>query len=180
MKKLMFLLMLILLIPTAGAQTVHAPSFTLADANGNSITLPAKQNGVDIYLFWATWCPYCKALMPHLQSMQIEYGENVRVYALHIRDDEDPIAFMSEQGYDFILLPEADPVMALYGVKPIPALFLVDASGDIRFNLYETIFDDSHEAGNMGHKKKASRRAPYWAANIRQSIDQLLAEAVND
>ena len=173
----MLLLMLNFLMPTACAETNHAPSFTLADANGNSITLPGKQDGVDIYLFWATWCPYCKALMPHLQSMQIEYGEKIRIYALHIRDDEDPVAFMAEQGYDFILLPEADPVMALYGVKPTPALFLVDAAGSIRFNLYKTVFDDHQEAENMGHKKKASRRAPFWAASIRQSIDQILAEA---
>ncbi|MCP5091039.1 MAG: redoxin domain-containing protein, partial [Gammaproteobacteria bacterium] len=24
-----------------------------------------------ILLFWATWCPYCKALMPHLQSIRL-------------------------------------------------------------------------------------------------------------
>jgi hypothetical protein len=32
-------------------------------------------------LFWATWCPYCKALMPHVQSNLDEYGKQVRVVA---------------------------------------------------------------------------------------------------
>jgi len=52
--------------------------------------------------------------MPHLQSIQIEYGDDVRVYALQIRDDEDPVAFMEEHGYNFILLPSADAVMEPY------------------------------------------------------------------
>ena len=149
---------------TAFAETTPAPSFTIADATGKNISLPSKRDGVDIYFFWATWCPYCKALMPHLQSMQIEYGDNVRIYALHIRDDEDPVEFMADSGYDFILLPDADPVMELYGVKPTPAVFIVDKNGVIRLNLYETIFDSSDEDKELGHRKKAARRAPYWSA----------------
>ena len=67
--------------------------------------------------------------MPHLQSMQIEYGDRLRIYALHIRDDEDPRAFMARYDYDFILLPDADPVMAAYGVSSTPGLFIVDGRG---------------------------------------------------
>jgi len=177
MKMLLLSLMLIVLVPTSRAETPESPSFTLADAAGNEVTLPAKQDGVEIYLFWATWCPYCKALMPHLQSIQIEYGNDVRVYALHIRDDEDPVAFMQEQGYDFVLLPEADPVMELYGVRPTPAVFLVDSRGVIRFNLYKMIFEDNAEYRELNHRQKSARRAPYWAAAIRRELDQILHEA---
>ena len=118
-----------------------APAFSISDAEGTEHKFPGNHEGVEIYLFWATWCPYCKALMPHLQSIQIEYGDAVRIYALHIRDDEDPGAFLDKQGYDFILLPSADPVMKPYGVVASPALFLVDRKGNIRLNLYELIFD---------------------------------------
>jgi len=135
----------------------------------------APQAFVDIFFFWASWCPYCKALMPHLQSMQIEYGADVRVYALNIRDDEDPVEFMQEQGYDFIVLPNADPVMGLYGVKPTPAVFLVDQNGTIHFNLYEMLFNDSADFKALGHRQRAGQRAPYWAAEIRRITDQILA-----
>lgn len=162
------------------ADSTTAPTFALADASGNEVALPSGQDGVEIYLFWATWCPYCKALMPHLQSIRIEYGEDVRIYALHIRDDEDPVAFMQANGYEFILLPEADEVMELYGVRPTPGLFLVDSEGAIRFNLYKLVFDNSKEAETLGHRQKAARRAPYWAAAIRGKIDQILLEASGD
>ena len=161
--------------PRAFAETITAPSFTAKDAAGNEVSLPSGQGGVDVYLFWATWCPYCKALMPHLQSILVEYGDDVRVYALQIRDDEDPVAYMQEYGYDFVLLPHSDDVMDLYGVRSTPAVFLVDQRGTIRFNLYEMIFNDSEEYKALGNRQKSARRAPYWAAAIRSRIDEIIA-----
>jgi len=177
MKTILLSVALALLAPLANAELPKAAEFTLADAAGHTVNLPRQHEGVDVYLFWASWCPYCKALMPHLQSMRIEYGDAVTIYALNIRDDEDPRVFMQEAGYDFTLLPNADPVMGLYGVKSIPALFLVDGQGFIHFNLYETIFDNSQEPASISHGKKAARRAPYWSAEVRRKIDQMLAEA---
>ena len=56
-----------------------------------------------IVLFWATWCPYCRALMPHLQSILDEYGEQVEVIALNIREDEDPVEYLDRFGFQFRL-----------------------------------------------------------------------------
>jgi len=168
------MLALVLVAPQTFAGEDTAPSFTLADAAGNDITLPSKKPGVDMYLFWASWCPYCKALMPHLQSIQIEYGDDVRIYALQIRDEEDGAAFMQEYGYDFVLLPDADAIMELYGVRSTPAVFVVDQGGTIHFNLYEMFFNDSPEFKALGNRQKSNRRAPYWAAEIRHVIDQVL------
>ena len=170
-------LLLAVLAQQSFAQNPAAPEFTLPNAEGKQVTLPRTHDGVDIYFFWASWCPYCKALMPHLQSMGIEYGDDVTIYALNIRDDEMPESFMLERGYDFIVIPEADPVMELYGVRPTPALFLVDGKGRIRFNLYDMVFSDNSEYKSMSHGKKAARRAPYWSAEIRQKIDQILTES---
>lgn len=169
-------LALALITSQAFANNPTAPSIKLEDVAGNEVTLPSKQPGVDIYLFWATWCPYCKALMPHLQNIQNEYGDDVRIYALQIRDDQDPQPFMQEHGYDFVLLPHADETMALYGVRSTPAVFLVDEDGSIRFNLYEMIFNDSAEFKAQRHGQKAAQRAPYWSAEIRRIIDQVLEE----
>jgi cytochrome c biogenesis protein CcmG/thiol:disulfide interchange protein DsbE len=194
MRRALLTLFLALSVQHSEAQEVAAPAFTLANAAGEQVTLPSAHDGVDIYFFWASWCPYCKALMPHLQSMRIEYGEDgpgqpldgfpvspsVTIYALNIRDDEDPEHFMAERGYDFVVIPEADSIMELYGVRSTPGLFVVDGKGRIRLNLYEMIFDDNSEYKALSHGKKAGRRAPYWSAEIRRTIDNILNESKDD
>lgn len=174
------LLVLALLAPLSHAQETAAPAFTLANADGEQVTLPRLHDGVDIYFFWASWCPYCKALMPHLQSMRIEYGDDITIYALNIRDEDMPENFLAERGYDFILLPEADAVMPLYGVRATPGLFVLDGKGNIRFNLYDVVFNDSDEFKALSHGKKAGQRAPYWVAEIRMVIDQVLSESKDE
>ncbi len=174
-KKILLSPLLLLLAAAAFAQT-PAPAFELKDAGGTEVSLPSHQAGVDIYLFWATWCPYCKALMPYLQAIKQDYGDSVRVYALDIRDDDgNPRAFMARQGYDFTLLPKADPVMPLYGVRTTPGLFLVDARGDIRFNLYKHMTPANGAAAATNSRQKAARLAPFWAKQIRQAIEAILA-----
>ena len=83
-----------------------SPDWTLTTADGVALTLSetvAEQPVV--LLFWATWCPYCKALMPHLQSIRLEHGDDVKILALHFNDDKgDPVAFIRDKGYDFTLL----------------------------------------------------------------------------
>lgn len=175
MRRMLIALILALLTHTGFAQDNAAPAFTLPDSDGEQLTLPRKHAGADIYFFWASWCPYCKALMPHLQSMRVEYGDAITIYALNIRDEDMPELFMLEHDYDFVLVPEADSVMPLYGVQAVPALFVVDGEGVIRFNLYDMVFNDNSEFKALGHGKKAERRAPGWAAAIRQSIDRVLS-----
>ena len=59
-----------------------------------------------------------------MQSMRIEHGDDgpgqpldgfpvspsLTIYALNIRDDEDPEQFMAEHSYDFVVIPEADSI----------------------------------------------------------------------
>ena len=180
MQKVLLTLILALSVQHSEARQPVAPAFTLTNAAGEQVTLPRAHDGLDIYFFWASWCPYCKALMPHLQSMRIEHGEDVTIYALNIRDDEDPEQFMAERGYDFVVIPGADSIMELYGVRSTPGLFVVDGEGRIRFNLYEVIFDDGSEYKALSHGGKAGRRAPYWAAETRRTIDKILNESQGD
>ncbi|MDT8410491.1 MAG: TlpA disulfide reductase family protein [Wenzhouxiangellaceae bacterium] len=157
-------------------QAPQAEPFTLADASGQVLDLPGDQSGVGIYLFWASWCPYCRALMPHLQSLQDEFGDRVTIYALNFRDQQDPRTYMAEHGFDFVLLPEADQVAADWGVQGTPGLFLVDGQGRIRFNLYDVLADNPPGFEDLSHSQRAQRRGPFWAARIRESLDSILTQ----
>lgn len=152
-------------------------SFTLTDASGAERTLPAEQQGVGLYLFWATWCPYCKALMPHLQSIEDEYGDRVTVYALNFRDRNDPREYIDAQGFDFVLFPDAGDVAERWGARATPALYIVDETGEVRFDLYEVLTENPPGYEEMSHTQRAARRAPFWAARIRETLDEILGDA---
>jgi thiol-disulfide isomerase/thioredoxin len=156
-----------------------APDWRLATANGDSVRLSqeVKEQPVIVF-FWATWCPYCKALMPHIQSMRLEYGEDIKILALTINDKKgDPVAFIEDAGYDFTVLPDGDGVAELYEIHGTPGVILVDGDMKMRFDLRELpAYDPPPSGEKISHGKKAAYKAPYWAAAMRKAIDAVLDE----
>lgn len=169
----------LLLASIAAAETRVAPDWTLQSAAGEKVTLSrAVAERPVVLLFWATWCPYCKALMPHLQSIALEYGDRIEVLAIHFRDDDgDPVGFVRDAGYDFTLLTEGNEVAELNGIWSTPGVLIVDTDRVVRFDLYALPRPELPEgADSASHSRKAGFRAPYWAAEIRRSLDAVLAE----
>jgi thiol-disulfide isomerase/thioredoxin len=165
----------------AAEQTAYnwqPPAFVAKTAAGMPFQYPADLQGPTIVLFWASWCPFCKALMPHLQSIIDEYNYEIRVLALNIREDEDPVEFLKEYGYEFLLVPEAEEIAESWGVKGTPGLYLADQSGKVVFNLRaipKNAYPPERFANNEELKmyQKAARGAPFWAAHLRKAIDRL-------
>jgi len=176
-----FLLFLLLLQGIALADdAVVAPDWTLVSAEGDSVRLSDEvQDQAVVLLFWATWCPYCKALMPHLQSLVLEHGDDIKVLAINFKEkDGDPVAYMRDTGYDFTVLPDGDDVAADYQVYGTPGVIIVDQKRNIRFDLQSLPrLDPPASRQPASHKRKAAYRAPYWAAEIRKSTDEVLRES---
>ncbi len=109
--------------------------WTLTSATGKDINFyKDSANRISIILFWATWCPYCKALMPYLQQVADEYrGEAVNFYALNVWEDGEPVKFMRENGFTFTLLLRADYIAKDYGIKGTPGLLVVDKDHRVRY-----------------------------------------------
>jgi thiol-disulfide isomerase/thioredoxin len=156
-----------------------APDWTLDTADGRPVNLQQEvREQTTIIFFWATWCPYCKALMPHLQSIRLEYGDDVEIIAISIKEDGDPVAFVANAGYDFTLLPEGDDVAELYGVTGTPGVFIVDQDRTIQFDLRSLPRIDPPATGKpVSNGRKAAYRAPYWAAEIRKHLDTVFRKA---
>lgn len=160
------------------AQAETAPDWTLVSSQGDDVRLSdeVRQRPVVLF-FWATWCPYCKALMPHLQSMRLEYGEKIAILAINFQDKNDPAAFIREAGYDFTVLPDGDDVATLYEIYGTPGVIVVDTKQQMRFDLRDVLnFEPPESVNTAGHKAMAAYRAPYWAAEIRKSLDAVLGE----
>ncbi len=157
------------------------PGFEIAEPDGNVFNYPESLEKPTIVLFWATWCPYCKALMPHLQSIIDEYPGQVQVLALNFKDDDDPALYLEQRGYDFRLILHSEEVARSWGVKGTPGLFLANPAGRVLFSrgaipaeAYR--LDPKENDKQLKHYQKAARRAPLWAARLRTAIDQLLAD----
>lgn len=159
----------------AKADRPVAPDFTLADVDGRPVRLAeVATRQVTVLFFWATWCPYCGALMPHLQSIRLEYGDAVEILAIDVFDDGDPASFLDKQGYDFLLLPDGDEVAASYGVTGTPGVFVLDRDRVVHFDLRELPpLATKVDAESMSNRQRAARLAPYWAAEIRKAIDRV-------
>ena len=116
--------------------------------------------------------------MPHIQSILDEFPDAaLSVYAISFRDDGDPVAVVATQGYDFTVLGDGEAVARMYGVKSTPGVFLVDSAGRIRFDLRTVQARSAMQAVGelqLGNPDKAARKAPYYAAALRQAVDQLL------
>jgi len=136
----------------------RAADFTLTDLSGNKVSLADLKGKVVVLDFWATWCGPCKASFPAMQMAENKYKSDPNVKFLFIHTWEktetatqDARDYIKSKNYDFqVLMDLKDPatkinkVVSSYKVNGIPAKFVIDANGNIRFKL--TGFDGSNEA----------------------------------
>jgi len=67
-----------------------APDFTLTDINGKKHKLSDYRGKKVVLMFWATWCPPCKATIPHLMDLRKAVGEDKLAIMGISRITEDP------------------------------------------------------------------------------------------
>ena len=141
-----------------------APAWEMEAGDGTEFSFPDDVEGkASIVFFWASWCPYCHAIMPYLQEIQEDYAEyGVRIYAINFKDDADPIEYMSGLGWDFMVFPLGDLVADDYGVISSPGVLVVDAEGIVRYRRKRT------------RAPPGKAIAEVWDAQIREALDLAL------
>ncbi|MEJ5253486.1 MAG: redoxin family protein [Chthonomonadetes bacterium] len=121
---------------TSALQGQDAPSFTLTDMEGNTVSLGDLKGKVVFLDFWATWCPPCRESLPHTQSLsqheKAKSGDLV-VLAVNAREEVDKVKqFMQEKGFTFRVLMDKDgAVLNAYKVQGIPTFVLIDRQGKV-------------------------------------------------
>ncbi|MBI3770641.1 MAG: TlpA family protein disulfide reductase [Deltaproteobacteria bacterium] len=116
-----------------------APEFTLPDSQGRPVALAELCGQVIIVDFWASWCLPCAPMLPALDALVRRYHGNVRVLAIDIDQSRDKAMEFLRQylpeplPWLTILVDGAADVLARYGAAGMPAVFVVDADGTVRF-----------------------------------------------
>jgi thiol-disulfide isomerase/thioredoxin len=114
-----------------------APAVVLPLATGGTADLANEHGKVVLLNFWATWCEPCKAEMPGLQQLSddlLREGRPFAFYAVNLQEDPPTIApYTRELGLRApVLLDEDGDVARSFGVRALPATFLIDQAGVLR------------------------------------------------
>ena len=143
-----------------------APQWSSADFSGRLVQFPDESAGKPaVVLFWATWCPYCKAFMPYLEQIQADYAQaGVSIVGINAKERGrgDAEAYVASLGFPIIGIPDGDSIAETYDVQFIPGLFVVDGNGIIAYRRGWTDFP----AG--------STVAELWDQQVRDALDRLL------
>ena len=120
---------------------IKALDFDLKDQYGNSHKL-SDYRGKTIFLnFWATWCPPCRAEMPHIEELYKEYNENsedVIILGIASPDfgqegDQGHIeSFLKENNYTFPVMFDDGGLLSFeYGLNSLPSTLIINSDGYI-------------------------------------------------
>jgi len=121
-----------------------APAYAAATLEGDTVSLEDLRGEVVLLNLWATWCTPCRLETPYLQSIfEQNKDEGFRIVGISMDtgDAADQIQmFVDEFEVTYTILH--DPQMRgmeLYQVLGLPATFLIDREGTIRWMRYGPI-----------------------------------------
>ncbi|HDO36822.1 MAG TPA: TlpA family protein disulfide reductase [Nitrospirae bacterium] len=115
----------------------QAPSFSLDDIEGRSVSLSDYRNKVVLLEFWATWCPSCRKSVPEMEAISIVFiDKDFVLIGINMDEGGDAKervrAFVQRYNISYTIVTDNGAVSRSYGVSSIPAIFLLDRNHRIR------------------------------------------------
>ncbi len=121
--------------PTESSSTANnylGEDWTLTNLAGEAVTLSDFQGRPTLLVFWATWCPYCKKLLPGIARLNDKYeAQGLKVLAVNIKEDWKPEVYWRNHEYQFDTVLDGDEIAKKYGISGTPGLVFIAPSGQI-------------------------------------------------
>lgn len=127
--------------------TVHARDFKqieLTDFRSNkTVTLSKFDETKPTYIkLWATWCKPCMEQMPHFQSLQEKYGDQINILAVNININEN-IKYIDDvitkNGLTMpVLLDKQGKLSEALGLVGTPFSVLINTDNNIVYTTHES------------------------------------------
>jgi thiol-disulfide isomerase/thioredoxin len=128
---------------------VPAPQFKFKDSTGAFVKLSDYKGKIIVLDFWATWCGPCVASFPMMQDAVNKFKKDSSVVFLFIdtweyaeNPEQNVLAFLHKDKYDFNILFDIKDAQTKefinvkqFGIDGIPAKFVIDDKGFIRYRL---------------------------------------------
>ena len=131
---------------------VPAPDWTLETEAGAPLRLSDLRGNIVVLSFGASWCGLCRDLAAAYAALpELAASERVRLLNLNAWEspEVDPGAIARAWGLDAPLLLRAERIAADYKLASVPALFVVDAAGDLALVRNPTLADPAAQAGEL-------------------------------
>jgi thiol-disulfide isomerase/thioredoxin len=123
----------------ANLDDAYAPDFRWRRSDGTLDSVSGHLGQVVLVNFWATWCTYCKAEMPAIQSAANTMGDSLFVVGVSVDDPGNPFttaqSYVNGNGYKYQFAVDSD--WTLYETYLpnqaglIPQSFFIDRNGKI-------------------------------------------------
>jgi thiol-disulfide isomerase/thioredoxin len=110
------------------------PDFAFQDQGGKEVRLSAFKGQVVLVALWATWCPFCRTDMPHLNGLQGKFGGQgftVLPISVDVKGAEAVRAYYESEQLDKLPIYN-DPqskVGTVLKAGGLPYFILIDRSG---------------------------------------------------
>jgi peroxiredoxin len=113
-----------------------ALAFTQNDVNDKPVTLASFKGKYVLLEFWASWCGPCRAENPNLLKQKELFGNKFSVLGVSLDKTKAPwLQAIEKDGLTWTQVSDLkgwnNQIAVLYGVKAVPANFLIDPNGVI-------------------------------------------------
>ncbi len=121
--------------------------WALVTFDNQTVTSASQAGHVTVIEFWATWCPPCVQMVPHLKQLNEEYHDR-GVTFISVSVDQDPAAarkFIAEHGMNWLQAGDylqATSLAEAWGVSSIPHAFVFSPEGKLLWQGHPMDLDD--------------------------------------